>query len=116
MSMLTAYLLLAVAIFTEIAATSALPATEGFKKLKPSIISIAGYCICFYCMGMALTRLPLGIAYGTWGGHRYGGHAADRLYSLPPAHLQSRRFRRGPHCAGRPAAEFVRLMGAVFHK
>ena len=67
MSMLAAYLLLAVAIFTEIAATSALPATEGFKKLKPSIVSVAGYCICFYCMGMALTRLPLGIAYGTWG-------------------------------------------------
>lgn len=67
MSMTMAYLYLAVAVGTEILATSTLPATEGFKKLKPSLICIVGYVACFYSLGMSLTQIPLGIAYGTWG-------------------------------------------------
>lgn len=67
MSIWAAYLFLAVAVFSEIVATSTLPATKGFTKLKPSLISIVGYVICFYSLGMALTQIPMGIAYGTWG-------------------------------------------------
>lgn len=67
MSIWAAYLFLAVAVFSEIVATSTLPATNGFTKLKPSLISIVGYVICFYSLGMALTQIPMGIAYGTWG-------------------------------------------------
>lgn len=67
MSLITAYLLLGVSIASEIIATSTLPATEGFTKLKPSLVSITGYAICFYCLGLALSKLNLGIAYGTWG-------------------------------------------------
>lgn len=67
MSTLTAYLLLGVSVVTEIVATSTLPATKGFTKLKPSLVSIIGYIICFFCMGIALTKINLGIAYGTWG-------------------------------------------------
>lgn len=67
MSLIMAYLLLGVSILSEIIATSTLPATEGFTKLKPSLVSIAGYVICFYCLGISLTRLNLGVAYGTWG-------------------------------------------------
>lgn len=67
MSLITAYLLLGVSIVSEIIATSTLPATEGFTKLKPSLVSIVGYVICFYCLGISLTRLNLGVAYGTWG-------------------------------------------------
>ena len=67
MTLTTAYVFLAISIVSEIIATSTLPATEGFTKLKPSLISIIGYIICFYCLGMCLTHIPLGIAYGTWG-------------------------------------------------
>ena len=67
MSITTAYLFMAIAIGSEIVATSTLPATEGFTKLKPSLISIIGYIVCFYSLGMSLTHIPLGIAYGTWG-------------------------------------------------
>lgn len=67
MNLITAYILLGVSIASEIIATSTLPATEGFTKLKPSLISIVGYVICFYCLGISLTKLNLGIAYGTWG-------------------------------------------------
>lgn len=67
MSLLTAYLLLAISVITEIIATSTLPATRGFTKLKPSIVAVIGYIICFYCMGISLTRINLGVLYGTWG-------------------------------------------------
>ena len=63
MSIVTAYLLLGVSVITEIIATSTLPATKGFTKLKPSLVSVIGYVVCFYCMGIALTKLNLGIAY-----------------------------------------------------
>ena len=67
MSIGMAYAYLAVAIVTEIIATGILPATDGFRKLKPSIIAILGYVICWYCFGMCLTQIGLGIAYATWG-------------------------------------------------
>ena len=66
-SMWFAYVMLAVAVSMEIIATSILPATKCFTKLKPSLVCIIGYVICFFCFGFALTRIPLGIAYGTWG-------------------------------------------------
>lgn len=61
------YLLLAFSIATEMVATSTLPATEGFTKLKPSIICIIGYFLCFFSIGHALSSLDLGITYATWG-------------------------------------------------
>ena len=42
-----AYVFLAVAVGTEIVATSTLPATKCFTKLKPSLVCIIGYVICF---------------------------------------------------------------------
>ena len=67
MSALTAYIYMASSVASEITATSTLPATKGFTKLKPSIVCIIGYIICFYCLGMSLEYLDLGVAYGTWG-------------------------------------------------
>lgn len=61
------YLLLAFSIATEMIATSTLPATEGFTKLKPSIVCVIGYFLCFYSIGHALVSLDLGVAYATWG-------------------------------------------------
>ena len=67
MSVMTAYVYLAVAIGTEIVATGTLSATEGFTKLKPGIAAIIGHVICWYAFGMCLTQIGLGIAYATWG-------------------------------------------------
>jgi small multidrug resistance pump len=64
---MVAYFLLAVSVVTEVMATSTLPATEGFTKLKPSLICAALYALCFFCFGHALGSLNLGIAYATWG-------------------------------------------------
>ena len=65
--MIVAYILLAVAVAAEIFATSTLPATDGFTKLKPSILSAVGYIVCFFCFGIALKSIDLGVAYATWG-------------------------------------------------
>ena len=66
-TMWMAYVFLAIAVGTEIVATSTLPATMCFTKLKPSLVCIICYVICFYSLGMSLTHIPMGIAYGTWG-------------------------------------------------
>lgn len=59
---------LAVAIAAEIAATSALKASEGFTRVLPALISIAGYGCSFYALSMSLRSIPLGLAYAVWSG------------------------------------------------
>lgn len=62
------YLYLALAIITEVVATSALKATEEFTKLYPSLIVIVGYIASFYFMTLVLKVLPVGITYAIWAG------------------------------------------------
>jgi small multidrug resistance pump len=59
---------LAVAIVTEVIATSALKASEGFSKPIPSLIVILGYSAAFYCLSLTLRTIPVGIAYAIWSG------------------------------------------------
>lgn len=59
---------LALAILAEVIATSALKAANGFSQLVPSLVVIAGYGTAFYCLGLALRSVPLGIAYAIWSG------------------------------------------------
>ncbi|WP_126246067.1 DMT family transporter [Chitinophaga rhizosphaerae] len=62
------YVLLAIAIVSEVIATSALKASEGFSRTGPSLIVIAGYGIAFYCLSLTLKSIPVGIAYAIWSG------------------------------------------------
>ena len=62
------YSFLAIAIITEVVATSALKASEEFTRLVPSIIGIFGYCIAFYLLTIVLRVLPVGITYAVWSG------------------------------------------------
>ncbi len=63
-----AYIFLAVAIITEVTATSALKASDGFTKLVPSVLVIVGYGVSFYCLTIVLQTIPIGIAYAVWAG------------------------------------------------
>lgn len=65
--MIHAYILLAVSIAFEVVGTTMLPATRGFTVLKPSLIAIISYIICFAAFGKCLMDLNLGIAWATWG-------------------------------------------------
>jgi len=62
------YLCLAIAILAEVAATSALKASEEFTKLFPSIIVVVGYIVAFYFMTIVLRVIPIGITYAVWSG------------------------------------------------
>ena len=62
------YVYLGIAIIFEIAATSALKASDEFTRLVPSLLVIGGYVISFYCLALALRTFPIGIAYAIWTG------------------------------------------------
>jgi small multidrug resistance pump len=62
------FLLLLFAILAEVVATSALKASEGFSRLAPSLLVVAGYGVAFTCLSLTLRTLPLGVAYAIWSG------------------------------------------------
>ncbi|GAB3492063.1 DMT family transporter [Nocardiopsis coralliicola] len=60
-------LLIAVAVLAEVAGTISLRFSEGFTRLVPSLITIAGYVTAFWMLGQALKAgMPVGVAYGIW--------------------------------------------------
>jgi small multidrug resistance pump len=61
-------LILALAILSEVVATSALKASDGFTRLWPSLVTVSGYALAFYCLSFALRSIPVGIVYGIWSG------------------------------------------------
>lgn len=68
MTLAQAYLYLAVAIVSEVIATSALKASDGFTQLWPSVVTVIGYAVAFYCLALTLRVLPTGVAYAIWSG------------------------------------------------
>ena len=62
------WLILGIAIISEVIATSALKASEGFTRPLPSAIVVIGYGIAFYCLSLVLRTLPVGIVYAIWSG------------------------------------------------
>ena len=62
------YIYLAIAIISEVIATSALKSSEEFTKLVPSIIVVVGYCAAFYFLALVLRTIPMGVAYAIWTG------------------------------------------------
>ncbi len=65
---MNSWLLMGAAIGFEVIATTALKSSEGFSRLGPSLIVVAGYAVSFYLFSLALRTLPVGIAYALWGG------------------------------------------------
>lgn len=63
-----AYVYLMIAILAEVAATSFLKQSEGFTRPLPTIVTIAGYGVAFYCLSLTLRDMPTGIAYAIWSG------------------------------------------------
>ena len=61
-----AYIYLTIAIIMEVAATSALKASQEFTKLIPSLIVIVGYGISFYLLTLVLRTIPVAITYAIW--------------------------------------------------
>lgn len=66
--MFNTWFFLFTAIISEVIATSALNSSDGFSKLGPSIIVVVGYGIAFYCLGLTLRVIPMGVVYAIWSG------------------------------------------------
>ena len=62
------WIYLAIAIVSEVVATSALKASEGFTRLVPSVLVVVGYALAFYFLSLTLRTIPLGVAYAIWAG------------------------------------------------
>ncbi len=62
------YLYLVIAVLFEVIATTALKETQGFTRLIPSLVVVAGYGLAFYFLSLPLRALPIGVVYALWSG------------------------------------------------
>ena len=62
------WLYLFVAIISEVVGTSALKSSQGFTRLMPSLLVVAGYAAAFYFLSLTLSSIPVGVAYAIWSG------------------------------------------------
>ena len=66
-SLISGYLFLISAIITGIAANGYLKTTDGFTKLNPTIFCLLSIIICMFCLAKAMTIIPVGFTYATYG-------------------------------------------------
>lgn len=65
---MNAHAALIIAILSEVVATSALKACEGFSCLGPSLVVVTGYIFAFFFLSITVRTIPLGVAYAIWSG------------------------------------------------
>jgi small multidrug resistance pump len=59
---------LALAIGTEVVATTALKLSNGFQQYGWAAVVVVGYGISFYALSISLRTIPLGVVYAVWSG------------------------------------------------
>ncbi|OGB23623.1 MAG: multidrug transporter [Burkholderiales bacterium RIFCSPLOWO2_02_FULL_57_36] len=62
------WIYLGLAIVSEVIASSALRASDGFTRVGPTLALIIGYGVSFYFLSLTLRTIPMGIAYAVWSG------------------------------------------------
>jgi small multidrug resistance pump len=68
LKMYVAWALLFSAIGMEVAATAALPKTEGFRDPWWTALVLAGYAGSIFLLTMVIKEIPVSIAYAVWAG------------------------------------------------
>ena len=66
-SLFSGYIYLILAIITGIASNGFLKTTESFTKITPTIFCIISIIICIFCLSKAMTIIPVGFTYATYG-------------------------------------------------
>ena len=86
-----AWIQLFVAGILEIFWAISLKYTDGFSKLRPSVLTICGMIASFYCLAQALKTIPVGTGYAVWTGIGAAGTAILGIFlfgeSAAPARL-----------------------------
>ena len=67
-SLFSGYIYLILAIITGIASNGFLKTTESFTKITPTIFCIISIIVCIFCLSKAMTIIPVGFTYATYGG------------------------------------------------
>ena len=62
------YVILAIGIFTGIAANSFAKISDGFTKLTPTIFCLILMCVTMFSLSKAMSVIPVGFTYATYGG------------------------------------------------
>ncbi|GIW25153.1 multidrug efflux SMR transporter [Meiothermus sp.] len=65
---MSGWVLLMLAIVSEVIGSTALKASQGFTKLLPSLVVVLGYGLAFYFLSLTLKTIPLNTAYAVWSG------------------------------------------------
>ncbi|MFR9675204.1 DMT family transporter [Streptomyces sp. TR06-5] len=63
-----AWIMLTVAGLLEVGWAIGLTCTEGFTRLWPSVLTVAGFAASMLLLAQATRTLPIGTAYGVWVG------------------------------------------------
>ena len=66
-SLFSGYIYLILGIITGIASNGFLKTTESFTKLTPTIFCITSIVVCIFCLSRAMTIIPVGFTYATYG-------------------------------------------------
>ncbi len=77
-----AWLLLALAILTEVVGTVALKESDGFTRIVPAIVVVLGYGLSFVFLALTLREIELGITYAIWAGAGTAAIAAIGIVAL----------------------------------
>ena len=67
MSISSGYIYLILAVVLGIAANGFLKTTDGFTKISPTIFCVSSIIICLFCISKAMTIIPVGFTYATYG-------------------------------------------------
>ena len=65
---MNAWMMLALAIAFEVAATSLLKLSDGFSRWVPAVSALLLYGLSFYLLAQIFRSLPVGLAYALWSG------------------------------------------------
>jgi quaternary ammonium compound-resistance protein SugE len=76
------WIYLVLAGVAEVIYAAAMPRTDGFTRLGPSLFCLVFIAISMYCLSLATRTVPLGTAYAVWVGIGAIGTAAYGILML----------------------------------
>ena len=68
MNIVSGYIFLLIAVILGITSNGLLKTTEGFTNLNSTILCVTTIVLCLFCLSKAMTVIPVGFTYATYGG------------------------------------------------
>ena len=68
MNIVSGYFFLLLAVILGITSNGLLKTTEGFTNLNSTILCVTTIVLCLFCLAKAMTVIPVGFTYATYGG------------------------------------------------